>query len=220
MQKTINKFKSVIESCQGLKPNIMQLSMELQGKLCAPVSGGLDKYQSAFLSDAFIHSEEGKLQLQHIRRLNDLMLGLVPILKEALEIHTRLTNEIDLNACLNKGLIKMEENLRKSTISLPKMNRLLPDVPFEMYDNKMNYDKKTVPPLPIRHPYRGSIGKSSGNSFNDFMQNIILWPGLSGSSDRLSYTSSTCNERQEEMYENMQIVRSSSNTHSSYFYIK
>lgn len=95
--------------------------MELQGKLNAAVGGGLNKYQDTFLSDEFIHSEEGKSQLRHIYQLNDLMLTLNPVLREALDFHERSTGKDELNDLLRKRYSEMTDKLDRSKLLLASL---------------------------------------------------------------------------------------------------
>lgn len=210
--------------CQGPAPKIKQLSMELQGKLNAPVSGGLNMYQDTFLSDEFMFSEEGKSQIDYICRLSDLMLSLVPILKEALDLHKTLTNEVELNALLKGQLFEMLDKLETSKISISKISKPLPPLPYKMcgkskVDDENSISSRSTSPLILRRPRTGRI--TTPNSFNfdgyqrsvsfvsgrrsfETMPHILLRASVFANSDRSSYNSNTRSEKPEAIYANFQ----------------
>lgn len=210
--------------CHGPAPKIKELSMELQGKLNAPVQGGLNKYQDTFLSDEFIFSEEGKSQLHHIRRLSDLMFSLVPILKEALDLHKTLTTEVELNALLKGRFFEMLDKLETSKLSISKISKPLPLLPYKVCgkiktDDENSISSKSTSPLILRRSKTGRI--TTPNSFNfdvcqrsasfflgrrsnETMPHILLRASLFGNSDRSSYTSNTQSEKPDAIYANVQ----------------
>lgn len=87
--------------------------MELEGTLNSSVSGGIQIYQNTLLSDEFIRSDEGKSQLFYIHQLNDLMLSLVPVLREALDLHES-TGGVVLNTILRELYLEMTNKLERS----------------------------------------------------------------------------------------------------------
>lgn len=113
IQRKINDFKILIEMCKSPEPIFKELSMELQGTLNGLVGGGIKKYQDTLLSDEFILSEEGKSQILYIHQLNDLMLSLVPVFREALDLHES-TSEVELNRILRELYLEMTVKLDKS----------------------------------------------------------------------------------------------------------
>lgn len=132
LEDLINQYK--LDGKRNLNP----FTMRLKGTIDANVQGGIPKYQEAFLSEAYLTSENGKDP--HVQKLRTLIVNIMQILDSALDLHGKLA-PMEVQP-LHKLLVERFNHFRENLNCWGKVRR-------QKSDSIVN---TPLPPLPTSIP--------------------------------------------------------------------